>query len=143
MILLFYYATLQELALKEKLLIREKGMGNLESLGDDAINSSDLRAEKPNSDASNVPLLGCKLQEEACSAKSDVFDSDSPHYADSSNVFEPEQSDYSQDEEDNLSLHPPPLFFPKFELDCYYDAPANSCNFALPVEDQSFWSSLY
>ncbi|XWS68875.1 hypothetical protein CRYUN_Cryun04dG0131400 [Craigia yunnanensis] len=143
------------LALKEKLLIREKGMESL-----DAINSSNAGTQKPNSDTSredvsHVPLLACK-QEEACSAKSDVFDLDSPHYtdgnhssliepADSSNVFEPDQSDFSQDEEDNLGksfLHPP-LFFPKFELDCYYDIPANSCNFALPVEDQSFWSSLY
>ncbi|XWS63565.1 hypothetical protein CRYUN_Cryun06bG0110900 [Craigia yunnanensis] len=146
------------LALKEKLLIGEKGMENLESL--DAINSSNAGTQKPNSDSfpedvSHVPLLACK-QEEACSAKSDVLDSDSPHYtdgnhssliepADSSNVFEPYQSDYSQDEGDNLSkslLHPP-LFFPKFEVDCYFDAPANSCNFALPVEDQSFWSSPY
>ncbi|XP_021293442.1 homeobox-leucine zipper protein HAT5-like isoform X2 [Herrania umbratica] len=145
------------LALKEKLLIREEGMETLESL--DAINSSNAESKKPNCDTSpenvsHVPLVACK-QEEACSAKSDVFDSDSPRYtdgnhssliepADSSNVFEPDQSDFSQDEEDNLSkslLHPP--FFPKFEVDCYYDAPASSCNFALPGEDQSFWSSLY
>ena len=146
------------LALKEKLLIRDKGMENLESL--DAINSSNGEPQKPNSDTSledvsHVPLLACK-QEDACSAESDVFDSDSPHYtdgnhssliepADSSNVYKPDPSDFSQDEEDNLSnsLLYPPTFFPKFEVDCYYDAPANSCNFALPVEDQSFWSSLY
>ncbi|XVE75183.1 hypothetical protein DITRI_Ditri12bG0075100 [Diplodiscus trichospermus] len=146
------------LALQEKVLISEKGVEKLESL--DAINSSNAGPQKPISDTSpedvsHVPLLACK-QEEACSAKSDVFDSDSPHYtdgnyssliepADSSNVFDPDQSDFSQDEEDNLSkslLHPP-LFFPKFEVDCYYDVPTNSCNFALPVEDQSFWSSLY
>ncbi|XVF02276.1 hypothetical protein REPUB_Repub04eG0161900 [Reevesia pubescens] len=147
------------LALKEKLLIREKGIEHLESI--DAIKSSNAEPQKVNSDispkdvVSHVPLLACK-HEEACSAKSDVFDSDSPYYTDgnhssflepsnSSNVFEPDQSEFSQDEEDNLSkslLHPP-IFFPKFEDDCYYDAPANSCNFALPVEDQSFWSSLY
>ncbi|EOY00208.1 hypothetical protein QUC31_014367 [Theobroma cacao] len=145
------------LALKEKLLNGEEGMENSGSL--DAINSSNAESKKPNCDTSpenvsRVPSPACK-QEEACSAKSDVFDSDSPHYtdgnhssliepADSSNAFEPDQSDFSQDEEDNLSkslLHPP--FFPKFEVDCYYDAPASSCNFALPVEDQSFWSSLY
>ncbi|TYJ43574.1 hypothetical protein E1A91_A03G161700v1 [Gossypium mustelinum] len=139
----------QVLTLKEKLLSKETGMENLGSV--EAIHSSNDEPQKPNPDASHVPLLACK-QEEACSAKSDVFDSDSPHYpdghgyhssfiepADSSNVFEPDQSD----EEDDLSkslLHPP-LFFPKF--DCYYDAPATSCNFSLPVEDQSFWSSLY
>ncbi|KAK8567722.1 hypothetical protein V6N12_006298 [Hibiscus sabdariffa] len=123
------------LALKEKLLIREKGSENLESF--DARNPSNTSLEH----VSHVPLLACK-QEEACSAKSDVFDSEN-----SSNVFEPDQSDISQDEEDNLSkslLHlQPPMFFPKFELDCYYDAHANSCNFELPVEDQPFWSSLY
>ncbi|KAE8698879.1 Homeobox-leucine zipper protein HOX16 [Hibiscus syriacus] len=132
------------LELKEKLLIREKGSENLESL--DAMNSSKISLEH----VSHVSSLACK-QEEACSAKIDVFDSD--HHSsliepeNSSNVFEPDQSDISQDDEDNLSksflhLHPP-IFFPNFELDCYYDAHANSCNFQLPVEDQSFWSSLY
>ncbi|XWS34949.1 hypothetical protein CRYUN_Cryun21dG0081300 [Craigia yunnanensis] len=102
------------LALKEKMLISEKGMGNLESL--DAINSSNAEPQKPNydtslEDVSHVPLLAY----------------------------------FSQDEEDNLSnnLLYPPTFFPKFEVDCYYGPLANSCNFALPVGDQSFWSSLY
>ncbi|OMO55126.1 hypothetical protein COLO4_36180 [Corchorus olitorius] len=149
------------IALKEKLLEREEGIENLESL-DHAINSSNAESEKLDSaglspeNVSHVPLPVCKQEEAASSAKSDIFDSDSPHYtdgnyssliepADSSNVFEPDQSEFSQDEEDNLSnslLHPP--FFPKFEVDdCYYEAPPSSCNFALPVEDQSFWSSLY
>ncbi|KAE8663604.1 Homeobox-leucine zipper protein HOX16 [Hibiscus syriacus] len=132
------------LELKEKLLNREKGNENLESL--EAMNSS----KTPLEHAPNVSLLACK-PEEACSAKSDVFDSDH-HYSmikpeNSSNVFEPDQSDISQDDEDNLRknlLHMhPPLFFPKFELDCYYDAHGDSCNFELPVEDLSFWSSLY
>ena len=70
---------------------------------------------------------GCK-QEDISSARSDILDSDSPHYTDgvhsallehgdSSYVFEPDQSDMSQDEEDNLSksLYPSYLF-PKFEL---------------------------
>ncbi|XVF84808.1 hypothetical protein PTKIN_Ptkin17bG0069200 [Pterospermum kingtungense] len=146
---------IEVLALKEKMLIKEKGKENLE-YSPDAINSSNAEPQKTNFDTSSeelfhVPLLSCK-QEEACSAKSVVFESDTPHYTDgnhssfiepedSSNVFEPDhQSDISQDEEDNFSnslLHPP-IF------DCYYDEPAaNSCNFALPVEDQSFWSSLY
>ncbi|GMI74924.1 homeobox 1, conserved peptide upstream open reading frame 33 [Hibiscus trionum] len=120
--------------LKEKLLIREKGI----------VNSSDDGPQNPNSDTSNVPMLACK-HEEACSAKSDVFESNSPCFTDgmelvdSSNVFEPDhQSDFSQDEEDDRSL---PLFLPKF--DCYHDAPLGSCSFSLPAEDQSFWSSLY
>ncbi|KAK8529507.1 hypothetical protein V6N13_102420 [Hibiscus sabdariffa] len=127
--------------LKEKLLATEKGI----------VNSSDDGPRNPNSDTSHVPLLACK-QQEACSGKSDVFESNSPCFtagnghhssfmepADSSNVFEPDhQSDFSQDEEDDPNL---PLFSPKF--DCYYDAPVGYCNFSLPVEDQWFWSSLY
>ncbi|KAK8655360.1 hypothetical protein V6N13_107941 [Hibiscus sabdariffa] len=120
----------QVIALKEKLLVSEKGVEN--SPNDGPLN--------PNSDTtSHVPLLACK-QEEASSAKSGAngYHSSFMEPADSSNVFEPDQSDFSQDEEDDPEL---PLLFPKF--DCYYDAPLVSCNFSLPVEDQSFWSSLY
>ncbi|KAE8716499.1 Homeobox-leucine zipper protein HOX16 [Hibiscus syriacus] len=117
------------LALKEKLFIREKGTGD----------SSDYGPQNLNSDtASHVPLLACK-QEEACSTKTDVFETDSPHFnepADSSNVFEHDRSEFSQEEEDDPNL---PLLSPRF----YYDAPLVSYNFSLPVEDQSFWSSLY
>ncbi|GMJ13141.1 hypothetical protein HRI_004983300 [Hibiscus trionum] len=113
------------LALKEKLLVR-----------------ADDGPQKPNSDTtSHVPLPACK-QEQASSTKSDVLESDSPHFmepADSSNVYEPDRSDFSQDEEEDPNLLS--SLFPKF--DCYYDAPLVSCNFSLPVEDQSFWSSLY
>ncbi|KAF4352175.1 hypothetical protein F8388_020057, partial [Cannabis sativa] len=97
------------------------------------------------------------------SAKSDVFDSDSPNYthnycsilepADSSHVFEPtDHSDFSQDEDDNNNksnnnnnLMSQSLFAPSFPLPCipkfeacfYDDPPANSCNFGFQVEDQS------
>ncbi|XWS60611.1 hypothetical protein CRYUN_Cryun07bG0050300 [Craigia yunnanensis] len=105
---------------------------------------------------SKVPLVACK-REDISSAKSDIFDSDSPHYtdgvhsslleaADSSYPFEPDQSDLSQDEEDNLSkglLQPPPYIFPKLEDDDYSDPPASSCNFGFPVEDHAFWSWAY
>ncbi|KAL4281465.1 hypothetical protein GQ457_03G007480 [Hibiscus cannabinus] len=101
----------QVIALKEKLLVREKGV-------EDSPNDG---PQNPNSDTtSHVPLLSCK-QEEACSAKSDANGYHSSFMvepADSSNVFEPDQSDFSQDEEDDPDL---PLLFPKF--DCYYDAP--------------------
>lgn len=91
----------------------------------------------------------CKV-EDASSAKSDVFDSDSPHYtenhssllepADSSPVFEPDHSDFSQDEDDNLSKgFLPTVYFPKLETSCYDDPPAVSCNFGFPVEDQPFY----
>jgi hypothetical protein len=101
-----------------------------------------------------VSTVGCK-QEENSSVKSDIFDSDSPHYTDgvhsslldpgdSSHVFEPDQSDLSQDEEDNLSKSLlPPYTFPKLEDVDYSDPPENSCHFGFPVEDHAFWSWSY
>lgn len=102
----------------------------------------------------SVPIIVPK-QEDLSSATSAVFDSDSPHYtdgghssllepADSSNVFEPDQSDVShaeEDEEDNLSrsLLPPSYHFPKLEDSVYPDPPASSCNYGFPVEDQACW----
>ncbi|XP_004299400.1 PREDICTED: homeobox-leucine zipper protein HAT5-like isoform 2 [Fragaria vesca subsp. vesca] len=63
---------------------------------------------------------------------------------DSSYIFEPDQSDLSQDEEDNLSKSLLPTYiFPKLEDVDYTDPPANSCNFGFPVEDQAFWSWSY
>ncbi|KAM7252402.1 hypothetical protein ACFE04_024285 [Oxalis oulophora] len=90
-------------------------------------------------------VMGCK-QEDASSAKSDVFDSDSPRYtegnelADSSHVL----SDFSQDEDDNhlmsRSLLQQP-FFLKVE-DGYPST--SSCNFGFSVEeDQPFWTWNY
>ncbi|KAL6178111.1 hypothetical protein ACLB2K_049630 [Fragaria x ananassa] len=84
-----------------------------------------------------------------------VSSEDSPHYTDgvhssllergdSSYIFEPDQSDLSQDEEDNLSKSLLPTYiFPKLEDVDYTDPPANSCNFGFPVEDQAFWSWSY
>nr|XP_023888470.1 homeobox-leucine zipper protein ATHB-54 [Quercus suber]POF21945.1 homeobox-leucine zipper protein hat5 [Quercus suber] len=140
-------------SLKDKLLIREKGKENVEPL--DAIKSSNTDpTQEPISNAvsenvSNVPILVCK-QEDASSAKSDVFDSDSPHYtdgnhssllepADSSHVCEPDQSDFSQDEEDNHSkILLPQTYFPKIEDGYNDDQPVSYCNFVIPVEDQPF-----
>ncbi|KAH7570163.1 hypothetical protein JRO89_XS05G0060900 [Xanthoceras sorbifolium] len=152
----------QVLVLQDKLLLREKGKQNWETL-DDAIKS--LEPEEPQNtimDAdtktvSNVPMVVACKQEDASSAKSDVFDSDSPHYtdgnhssfiepADCSQVFEPDQSDFSQEEEDNprRNLLPPPPCLLKLEEDCYYDnTPTNSCNFGFSVEDHPFWSWSY
>lgn len=89
-------------------------------------------------------------------AKSDFFDSDSPHFTaasqssrlepgDSSYVFEQDQSDVSQDEEDSLLL-PLPYTFTKIESADYpntdSDLPASSCFFGFPSYDQpfGFWS---
>ncbi|GLT36988.1 hypothetical protein SLA2020_113320 [Shorea laevis] len=142
----------QILSLKEKLL-KKRGEGS--SVQIDAIDSWNSEPCQPISDPvpGNVSNLVCK-QEESISAKSVVLDSESPIYtdgnnsslmdpADSSNVFEPEQSDFSQEEDDNLnrSLLDQPYFL-KLEDD-YSILPENSCSFGFPVEDQSFWSSLY
>ncbi|KAJ9187551.1 hypothetical protein P3X46_002993 [Hevea brasiliensis] len=133
-------------SLKAKLLAREKGIGNLEPV--EAINSPNVELQNAvpktvSEVVSNAPLVIPK-QEEATSAKSDVLDSDSPHSflepGDSSHVFEPDQSDFSQDEEDDLSRSfLPTPYFPKL----YHDPPANSCSFEFPVEDQPFWSYTY
>ncbi|XP_048443850.1 homeobox-leucine zipper protein HAT5 isoform X2 [Pyrus x bretschneideri] len=105
-------------------------------------------------EVSKVSAVASK-QEDHSSGMSDIFDSDSPYYTDgvhsslmepgdSSYVFEPEQSDLSQDEEDNFSKSLlPPYIFPKLEDVDYSDTPANSCNFGFPVEDHAFWSWSY
>ncbi|KAK2375025.1 homeobox-leucine zipper protein HAT5 [Trifolium repens] len=115
--------------------------------------SMDLISIGNSSKGSKVSLpnmvLKCK-QEDANSAKSDVLDSDSPHCndvnnlssfiepTDSSHVFEPDHSDFSQDEEDNDNLSDNLLTLPKIEDVCYDDPHENSCNFGFPVEDQTF-----
>ncbi|KAJ9172146.1 hypothetical protein P3X46_015422 [Hevea brasiliensis] len=131
-------------SLKAKLLAREEGIENLEPI--EAMNSPNVELQNPVPKTvpevvSDASLLVTPKQEEASSAKSDVFDSDSPHSflepGDSSHIFEPDQSDFSQDEEDELSRSfLPTPYFPKL----YHDPPANSCSYGFPVEDQPFWS---
>ncbi|KAG2702239.1 hypothetical protein I3760_06G081200 [Carya illinoinensis] len=139
-------------SLKEKLLIRGKEMGNAEPL--DAIKLSKAEPQESirnpiSENMSNAPKLLCK-QEDVSSAKSDVFYSNSPHRtngknhssllepADSCHVFEPDQSDFPQDTDDNRSQIPlPQPFYLKLEDGCH-DPPANYCNFGFPAEDQPF-----
>ncbi|KAK3022905.1 hypothetical protein RJ639_046449 [Escallonia herrerae] len=140
--------------LTEKVLLIEKEKAKSEPC--DHINTLKLDAQPQNPASSNIchdeanaPRVVCK-QEDANSAKSDVFDSDSPHCtegnhssflepADSSQAFEPE-SDFSQDEEDNLSRSFLPLpCFPKLEDGCYDDPTANSCDLGYSKEDQASW----
>ena len=105
---------------------------------------------------SKVSIDGaCKPEDIISSAKSDIIDSDSPHYTDgvhsvlpeagdSSNVLEVDQSDLSQDEEDNLSnTLLPQYIFPKLEDVYYSDPPHSSCNLGFPEEDHAFWSWSY
>lgn len=108
--------------------------------------------EVPEDEVLNDSSAACK-PEDLYSAKSDVYDSESPHYTDgvhssvvepgdSSYMFEPDQSDMSQDEEDNLSknlLLPLAYVFPKIGDNNCPDPPANTCYFGFPIEeDQSF-----
>ncbi|XP_027361309.1 homeobox-leucine zipper protein HAT5 [Abrus precatorius] len=146
-------------SLKNKLIPRDKEEENSDDKSSpDAVNSPhkepmDLisNATSENGSKVSLPIMVTCKQEDANSAKSDVLDSDSPHCtdgnhpssfvepADSSHAFEPDQSDFSQDEEDNLSENLLTLpCLPKVEDACYDDPPENSCNFGFQVEDQTF-----
>ncbi|XP_060214515.1 homeobox-leucine zipper protein HAT5-like isoform X1 [Lycium barbarum] len=130
--------------LTEKWHRREKGKENSEQSG--PISPGDAQEAQKSTPivvvTSNVPSitkLVCK-QEDASSAKSDVIDSDSPHHTDgnhSSNVLEPEPSDYSQDEDDNLSKS----FLCLPEIGDQIQA--NSCNLSFQIEDQPCWFWQY
>ncbi|OWM65334.1 hypothetical protein CDL15_Pgr008924 [Punica granatum] len=110
-------------------------------------------ASSSDGEVSEVPILVSK-QDDICSAKSDIIDSDSPHFtghsshlepADSSYAFEPEQSDLSQDEEDVPSKNFLSVF-PKLESSDYQEnPPASSCHFGFHTGDQdhAFWSWSY
>nr|AFK37894.1 unknown [Lotus japonicus] len=105
---------------------------------------------------SKVSVGACK-HEDISSARSESLDSDSPRYrdgygvnsavletCDSFYVVEPDQSDMSQDEEDNLTktLLPPYMFSKLGDMD-YSDPPESSCNFGFPKEDHALWSWSY
>ncbi|KAF5764261.1 putative transcription factor homeobox-WOX family [Helianthus annuus] len=86
-------------------------------------------------------MVICKQEyANSVSTKSDIIDSCSPdgnhssflEPCDSSNVFE-NQSDFSQDEEDNLAI----LRCPKVEYESYIDS--NEGSLGYPIEDQPFW----
>ncbi|XP_076948231.1 homeobox-leucine zipper protein HAT5-like [Bidens hawaiensis] len=91
---------------------------------------------------SNEPnVLICKQEyANSVSTKSDIIDSYSPdgnhssflEPCDSSNVFE-NQSDFSQDEEDNLTI----LRCPKIEYEPYIDATEGSLEYTM--NNESFW----
>ncbi|CAA2958437.1 homeobox-leucine zipper hat5 [Olea europaea subsp. europaea] len=117
--------------LEEKLLQREKGKPKSEPCDPTIPLWAGSEQNKPLPSfalpkASNLPMVICK-QEDATSAKSDVFDLESPRYNDGirSSFLEPSDSlhifdsDFSQDKDDNLSrsLMPPPCFA-KLEDEC-------------------------
>ncbi|XP_027097765.1 uncharacterized protein [Coffea arabica] len=146
-------------SLAEKLVQRERGKAKSEPLDSSTISPLNAEPQKANPIAlsPNVPEMPVSVkQEDASSAKSDVFDSDSSHCTDgnhsslmvpddSSHVFEPELSDFSQDEDDSLSrsLLQPTGFPPKLEYECYNDLQCNSGNLGFSIEDQSTWFWAY
>ncbi|KAL3528323.1 hypothetical protein ACH5RR_007645 [Cinchona calisaya] len=137
----------------DKLLLKEKENENSKLSHSSSLSvaapkgsTADSACEDEASKVSAVPLK----QEDLSSAKSDVFDSDSPRCTDgvhssllepgdSSYVFEQDHSDLSQDEEDDMSKNL--CIFPKME-DANYHDPPSSCYYGFPVEDQAFgfWS---
>lgn len=134
--------------LTNELLLKEKEKGGSELSDKDAFYQEPPgKAMADSASEGEVSTVACK-QEDISSDKSDMFDSESPHYADgvhsslleagdSSYVFQPDQSDLSQDEEDNLSKSLlPPLVFPKLEDDDYSDPPAS-------FEDHAIWCWSY
>jgi len=162
---LFMFWLNQVAHLSEKVLAREKEEGQLKQAESGAKRLQEQDQEAPQrpvlesvseGEGSKVSCVvgGCK-QEDISSARSDILDSDSPHYTDgvhsavlehgdSSYVFEPDQSDMSQDEEDNLSksLYPSYLF-PKLEDADYSDPTESSCNFGFSEEDHALWNWEY
>ncbi|KAL2546886.1 Homeobox-leucine zipper protein HAT5 [Forsythia ovata] len=137
------------LLLTEKLLSRDKGKRKPEPMDNAEPKKPNLSHAFPNAASNIIPVGFSNKQEDASSAKSDVSDSDSLHYTDgkhstlldpvdSSQVFEHDPSDFSQDEDDSLSrslLLP----FPKLEAECYDDLQPNSCNLGFPIEAQGTW----
>ncbi|CDP14863.1 unnamed protein product [Coffea canephora] len=141
----------------EKLLIKEKENENSKLSHSSSLSAAPAKGSTADSacedEVSKVSAVALK-QEDLSSAKSDVLDSDSPHYTDgvhssllepgdSSYALEQDQSDLSQDEEDDITktlMHPAYLFL-KMEDSDYHD-PQSSCYYGFPVEDQAFgfWS---
>lgn len=109
--------------LTEKLVMRENGKG------------------KPGSPPNSEAKMGAAMDYKQEDAKSDVFDSDSPHYTDGNHSAAADSShDFSQDEDDTLSRSlMPPACFPKLEMECCDDLQPNSCNLGFPVQDQGTW----
>lgn len=125
--------------LTNKLLVKEKGNGQLALCDIQKHSDADPISRV---EMSNVPARVVKHQQEDLnSAKSDVFDSESPHYtSDSARVFETEQSDLSQDDDENFSktMLSTANLLGKGADDDYPATSSNLSYFGFPVEDQGF-----
>jgi len=133
--------------LKEKLNMRE--IGEKDSIPSEfPTKELDSNDQEPSSNPISIQnwthepkMVICKQEyANSVSTKSDIIDSYSPdgnhssflEPCDSSNVFE-NQSDFSQDEEDNMAI----LRCPKVEYESYIDP--NEGSLGYPIEDQPFW----
>lgn len=136
------------LSLKDMLLLKEEGKENLETF--DAIKILVAEPQKPVTGTEtktlsfSVPMVTCK-QEDANSAKSDVFDSDSPHYTDGnhSSLIDPPDSSHDEDDNPSKGLLPQQYLLKLEDCCCYDEPPTNSSNFGFSLEDQPFWSWPY
>lgn len=135
--------------LTDKLLLKEKKQGDHSEPSKSYVEPTTVQEEPIIESASEsedhlVSVFSCK-QEDLSSVKSDIIDSDSPHYVDASHssfgepgdssyAFEADHSDISQDDEDYLSksLLPSSHVLLKIGDVNYADPPANSCNYGLP-----------
>ncbi|CAO2826753.1 unnamed protein product [Amaranthus hypochondriacus] len=139
--------------LTDKLLLKENKQGSETYTEPKTVQEEPIIESASGSSDHQISLINYK-QEDLCSAKSDVIDSDSPHYVDathhstfaepgdSSYAFEADHSDISQDDEDylNKSLLPSSHVFSKIGDVDYPDRPTNSCYYGLSGEDHA---SLY
>ncbi|XP_057517173.1 homeobox-leucine zipper protein HAT5-like [Amaranthus tricolor] len=131
--------------LTEKLLLKEKNTEpSNTSTETKTVQEEPIIESASESEDHQISLFKYK-QEDLSSAKSDVIDSDSPHYVDathhsafldptdSSYAFEADHSDISQDDEDYLSKSLLPS--------SHFDPPANSCAYGLSGEDHAsvYW----
>ncbi|XP_060204700.1 homeobox-leucine zipper protein ATHB-12-like [Lycium barbarum] len=152
--------TAEVFQLTDKLLVKDKENGQLALC--DFQKRSDASPNETNVDPvsrvemSNVPAQVLKpqqqhQQEDLSSTKSDVFDSESPHYTggihssvidqgDSAYVFETEQSELSQDDDENFSktMLSTANLLGKAEDDNYPVTSSNLSYFGFPSEDQGF-----
>ncbi|KAE9595580.1 hypothetical protein Lal_00030756 [Lupinus albus] len=102
----------------------------------DLISSNTPKTSENESKLQLPIMVTCKV-ENANSAKSDVLDSDSPHCTEDRNnhpssfLVEQDNSDFSQDDDKDLSQK-------LFTLPCLPKVGEHTCNFGFQVEDQNF-----
>lgn len=109
----------------------------IEAINMSNVNNHKSIAKELAETVSNIPTVECK-PEAASSTKSDILDSEGPWIepANSSHVFEPDYSDFSQEEADGLSKKYLPLqYLPRLEDETSYH-----CKFGFLHEYRHYWT---